>query len=130
LPATLRLTRGGVGIEPRKGRFEVTVDGYAFGFMEYNETPEVPLVPGHHTVRALAGRYSSTQTTVRGRPWPPYLLLWRNILVNSGFPHSAQKVTRADDAPAAAAAMGPYYPRVSTCPLTTLTTKGLEACGR
>ena len=72
--------------------------------------------------------YSSTVTTPRGGPWPLYLLLLRNILVNPDFPHSAQKVTQATDAPAAAAAMGPYYPRVSTCPLVTLTTKGLSAC--
>lgn len=40
----------------------------------------------------------------------------------------AQKVTRASDAPAAAAAMGPYYPHVSTCPLATLVAKGVSAC--
>jgi hypothetical protein len=73
--------------------------------------------------------FSSTQTTPQGRPWPLYLLLLRNILVSPGFTHSAQKVTQPTDAPAAAAAMGPYYPRVSICPLMTLTTKGLSACG-
>jgi hypothetical protein len=66
--------------------------------------------------------FSSTQTTRL------YLLLFRNILVNPDFTHSAQKVTQASDAPAAAAAMGPYYPRVSTCPLATLTAKGVSAC--
>jgi hypothetical protein len=73
--------------------------------------------------------FSSTQTTPQGRPWPLYLLLLRNILVSPDFTHSAQKVTQPTDAPAAAAAMGPYYPRVSTCPLLTLTTIGLSACG-
>ena len=58
----------------------------------------------------------------------PYLLLLRNIIVNPDFVHSAQKVAQEDDAPAAAAAMGPYYPSVSQCPLATLTTKGLSAC--
>jgi hypothetical protein len=52
----------------------------------------------------------------------------RNILVNPDFAYSAQKVTQATEAPAAAAAMGPYYPLVSTCALATLTTKGLSAC--
>jgi hypothetical protein len=72
--------------------------------------------------------FSRTETTPRGRPWPLYVLLLRNILVNPDFARSAQKVTQATDAPAAAAAMGPYYPRVSTCALATLTTKGLSAC--
>ena len=73
--------------------------------------------------------FSSTATTPRGRPWPLYVLLLRNILVSPDFAHSAQKVTQETDAPAAAAAMGPYYPRVSTCALATLTTKGISACG-
>ena len=72
--------------------------------------------------------FSSTQTTPQGRPWPVYLLLLRNILVSPRFTHSAQKVIQPADAPAAAAAMGPYYPRVSICPLVSLTTKGLSAC--
>lgn len=66
--------------------------------------------------------FSSTQTT------PLYLILFRNILVNPAFAHSAQKVTTAGDAPAAAAAMGPYDPHVSTCPLAILVAKGLPAC--
>ncbi|HTW06640.1 MAG TPA: hypothetical protein VME46_03970 [Acidimicrobiales bacterium] len=73
--------------------------------------------------------YSSSQTTPRGRPWPLYLLLLRNVLVSPDFAHSAQKVARADDPRDAAAAMGTYYPRVSTCSLAALTTKGLKACG-
>jgi hypothetical protein len=66
--------------------------------------------------------FSDRQTT------PLYLLWLRNYLVNPGFTHSAQAVTQADDAPAAAAAMGPYYPRVYTCALATLTAKGITAC--
>ena len=62
------------------------------------------------------------------QPTPLYLLWLRNYLVNPGFAHSAQAVGKPDDAAAAAAAMGPYYPRVSTCALATLTTKGLSAC--
>jgi hypothetical protein len=51
--------------------------------------------------------FSSTESTRL------YFLLLRNTLVSPT---------------AAAAAMGPYYPRMSTCPLTTLTTGGLQAC--
>lgn len=66
--------------------------------------------------------FSDNQTT------PLYLLWLRNELVNPGFAQSAQAVTQADDATAAAAAMGSYYPRVYTCALATLTTKGITGC--
>ncbi len=57
-----------------------------------------------------------------------YLLLLRNTLVSPQFTHSVQAVTQTQDPAAAAAAMGPYYPQMSTCPLTTLTTGGPQAC--
>lgn len=62
------------------------------------------------------------------RTTPLYLLWLRNELVNPDFPHSAQAVTQADNATAAATAMGPYYPRVYKCTLATLTAKGITAC--
>jgi hypothetical protein len=57
--ATLRLTREGVGIELRRGTFEVSVDGQSVGSLQYQETLERPVEPGHHTLRIRAGRYSS-----------------------------------------------------------------------
>jgi hypothetical protein len=66
--------------------------------------------------------FSSTQTT------PLYLLLLRNLLVNPSFSHSVQSVTQASDARAAATAMGPYYPKVSRCALSTLAAGGVSAC--
>jgi hypothetical protein len=59
MSATLRMTRGHVGIELRRGRFEVVADGTSVGSLENNETFEAPLEPGHHTLRVRAGRYSS-----------------------------------------------------------------------
>jgi hypothetical protein len=59
LPATFRLKREGIGIELRRGRFEVVVDGNIVGSIENHETLEQPLGPGHHSVRVRAGRYSS-----------------------------------------------------------------------
>lgn len=59
MPATLRLTREGVGIELRRGRFEATVDGEPVGSIQRHETLEAPVNPGHHTLRVRAGRYSS-----------------------------------------------------------------------
>ena len=59
-----------------------------------------------------------------------YLLGLRNVLVSTSFAHSPQGVTQADDPAAAAAVMGPYYPRTAVCPLATLTAHGPQACLR
>jgi len=59
MSATLRLTREGLGIELRRGLFEILVDGKSLGSLEYRETFEAPLQPGHHALRIQAGRYSS-----------------------------------------------------------------------
>lgn len=95
-----------------------------------NAAGEYTYVIGSEAQRAAISRvagatflpFSDNQTT------PLYLLWLRNELVNPVFAHSAQAVTQADDAGAAAAAMGPYYPRVYTCALATLTAKGITAC--
>jgi hypothetical protein len=59
-----------------------------------------------------------------------YLLALRNVLVSTSFTHSPQSVTQASDPAAAAAVMGPYYPRAAVCPLATLLEKGPQACLR
>jgi hypothetical protein len=59
MSATLRMTREGLGIELRRGQFEVSVDGTSVGSVKYGETLERPLEPGRHTLRLRAGRYSS-----------------------------------------------------------------------
>jgi hypothetical protein len=56
---TLKLTREGVGIELRRGRFETWVDDQSAGSLEPHETVEIPVEPGDHTLRIRAGRYSS-----------------------------------------------------------------------
>jgi len=56
---TLRLKREGVGIELRRGRFDVLVDGQSIESLERHETVETQVEPGHHTLRIRAGRYSS-----------------------------------------------------------------------
>lgn len=61
-------------------------------------------------------------------PAGPYLLGLRNVLVSSSFAYSPENVTQAGDPAAAAAAMGPYYPRAVVCPLATLTAHGPRAC--
>jgi hypothetical protein len=59
MPATLRVTREGVGIELRRGRFDISVDGSSVGTLERHENVEIPVEPGRHTLRIRAGRYSS-----------------------------------------------------------------------
>jgi hypothetical protein len=57
-----------------------------------------------------------------------YLLILRNMLVNTSFAHSPRGITQTEDPAAAAAIMGPYYPRASVCPLATLLARGPRAC--
>jgi hypothetical protein len=45
------------------------------------------------------------------QPTRLYVLGLRNMLVSTSFAHSPQGITKAGDPAAAAAAMGPYYPR-------------------
>jgi hypothetical protein len=60
--ATLKLTRhGDFAFELRRGTFEIEIDGRAIGSMEYNETFEAQVEPGHHTLRMRKGRYSSQE---------------------------------------------------------------------
>ncbi|MGH3149104.1 MAG: hypothetical protein ACRDOB_00015 [Streptosporangiaceae bacterium] len=61
MPATLKLTREGFSIELRRGKFEIEVDGSSTGSIEHGETAEVPVEPGHHTLRIRSGRYSSRE---------------------------------------------------------------------
>lgn len=59
MPAMLRLIREGVGIELRRGSFEVTLDGEIVASIERGDTIEAPLEPGNHRLQIRAGRYSS-----------------------------------------------------------------------
>jgi hypothetical protein len=63
MSATLRVVREGFGIELRRGRFEVNVDGQSVGELEYRDAVETPVEPGHHTLRISTGRYSSLDKT-------------------------------------------------------------------
>ena len=56
----LRVTRDvGFGIELRRGRLEVSVDGKNVGSLANHETVETPLESGRRTLRIRKGRYSS-----------------------------------------------------------------------
>jgi hypothetical protein len=97
-----------------------------------NAAGDYTYVIGSESQRAAISRvpgvtflpFSATQ------PARLYILALRNILVSTSFTHSPQGITQADDPAAAAAVMGPYYPRAAVCPLATLTASGPQACLR
>ena len=59
MPATLKLTRHLIGVQIRRGTFDVLVDGKDAGSIGAHESIETPVEPGHHTLRLRYGRYSS-----------------------------------------------------------------------
>lgn len=63
MAATLKLTHKAFGVEVRRGTYDVVVDGQRAGSVEMNDTIEIPVEPGRHTVQVRSGRDSSrTQT--------------------------------------------------------------------
>jgi hypothetical protein len=63
MSATLRLTRQGVGMELRRGTFDIMVDGKHVGLIEWHDSLETPVEPGSHTLQVRKGRYSSPDVT-------------------------------------------------------------------
>lgn len=59
MSATLKLSREGFGMELRRGTFDIEVDDVRVGSIEWHETKEVSIEPGHHTVQLRVGRYRS-----------------------------------------------------------------------
>jgi hypothetical protein len=57
--ATLRLTHKAIGVEVRRGTYAAVVDGKPAGSVEMNETIDIPVEPGHHTLEVRNGRNSS-----------------------------------------------------------------------
>jgi hypothetical protein len=59
MSGTLRLTHKTIGVEVRRGTYDVVVDGKRVGSLELNQTVDIPVEPGHHTVQVRSGRNSS-----------------------------------------------------------------------
>jgi len=59
MSATLKLTHKTIGVEIRRGTYDVVVDGKPAGSLELNATIDLPVEPGHHTVQVRNGRNSS-----------------------------------------------------------------------
>lgn len=63
MSAMLKLTHRAIGVEVRRGAYEVEVDGERVGSVEMNDTIETPVEPGRHTLRIREGRNSSRLKT-------------------------------------------------------------------
>jgi hypothetical protein len=63
MTATLKLTHKAIGVEVRRGAYDILVDGQGAGSLGMNDTIELPVEPGRHTLQIRSGRNSSrTQT--------------------------------------------------------------------
>jgi hypothetical protein len=60
LSATLKLTHKAIGAEVRRGAYDVVLDGQRAGSVEMNDTIEMPVEPGRHTLQVRNGRNSSS----------------------------------------------------------------------
>jgi hypothetical protein len=63
MSATLKLTHKTIGVEVRRGPYDAVVDGKPGGSVDMNETIEIPVEPGHHTLQLRSGRNSSRTKT-------------------------------------------------------------------
>ncbi|MGP0037077.1 MAG: hypothetical protein ACLP4R_21275 [Solirubrobacteraceae bacterium] len=63
MAATLKLTHKAIGVEVRRGTYDVVLDGERVGSLEMNDTFETPVEPGRHTLQVRNGRNSSRTKT-------------------------------------------------------------------
>ena len=63
MTATLTISHKAIGFEVRRGTYDIIVDGQRAGSVEMNDTIEIPIEPGRHSLQIRSGRNSSrTQT--------------------------------------------------------------------
>ncbi len=63
MAATLKMTHKAIGAEVRRGTYDIVVDGQRAGSVEMNETTEMPIEAGRHTLQIRSGRNSSRTLT-------------------------------------------------------------------
>lgn len=59
MTATLRMTHKSIGVEVRRGAYEILIDGQRVGAVDMNDAIEIPITDGAHTVQIRSGRKSS-----------------------------------------------------------------------
>ena len=67
MSATLKLTHKTIGVEIRRGTYEVVLDGQRVGSVELNDTFATPVESGRHTLLLRSGRNSSRTKTFDAR---------------------------------------------------------------
>ena len=55
MSATLTLTHKAIGVEVRRGSYDVVLDGECVRSVEMNDTIETPVEPGRHTLQIRNG---------------------------------------------------------------------------
>jgi hypothetical protein len=63
MAATLKLTHRAIGVEVRRGTYDVVLEGERAGSLELNDPIELPVEPGRHTLQVRNGRNSSRTKT-------------------------------------------------------------------
>ena len=63
MSATLTVTHKAIGVEVRRGTYDIEVDGARLGSVDMNATFETSVDPGPHTVQLRDGRNSSRVET-------------------------------------------------------------------
>jgi len=59
MTATLKMTHTAIGAEVRRGTYDIVVDGQRAGSVDMNDTIEISVEPGRHTLQIRSGRNSS-----------------------------------------------------------------------
>ena len=63
MSATLAVSHKAIGAEVRRGTYTIMLDGQRVGSVDMNDTFEMPIEPGHHTLHIRSGRNSSRSKT-------------------------------------------------------------------
>jgi hypothetical protein len=63
MTATLKLTHKTIGVEVRRGTYDVVLDGKPAGSLELTDPIEIPVEPGHHTLQVRNSRNASRTKT-------------------------------------------------------------------
>ena len=63
MSATLKVAHTAIGVEVRRGPYQVLVDGMPAGSVDMNDVIEIPIEAGRHTLRIRSGRSSSRTKT-------------------------------------------------------------------
>ncbi len=61
MPATLKVRHEAIGVEVRRGTYDIVVDGNRTGSVELHGTFETPVEPGRHTLQIRNGRRNSSR---------------------------------------------------------------------